>query len=453
MKKARLRRLSRPARRCLAPALAAALFAICVRAAEAIPSFARQTNLSCDSCHIGFPKLNSFGRLFKLNAYTLTGIRAIESKGENSPALKLTSFMPMSAMVQTSLTSLRKAETGKKSFDVEFPQQLSFFLAGEITPFLGTFIQVTYDDQSGQFGWDNTDIRFATRVKIGRKNSIAGLTLNNNPTVKDVWNTTPAWSFPYVSSAVAPALPTSPLSAGPLAQQVAGLGAYLFYNNRVYGEIAFYASTPQGGPHPADGTSTDTLAGANPYWRLAYQVPLGASRHLEVGTYGFAAHLYPAGIGGPTDAFTDIAFDLQYEQPVGPGGLVVHANWIHERQDLRASLLEGAVAQARNDVETLSANACYMLRNTYGLTVGYFSLNGPVDPILYVPGSVTGSRRHLPSGSGVIVELSLYAWQNAMIALQYTLYTEFNGARTDYDGFGRNASDNNTLYAVLWIAF
>jgi len=31
--------------------------------------------------------------------------------------------------------------------------------------------------------------------------------------------------------------------------------------------------------------------------------------------------------------------------------------------------------------------------------------------------------------------------------------TEFNGARTNYDGFGRNASDNNTLYAVFWIAF
>ncbi len=40
-----------------------------------------------------------------------------------------------------------------------------------------------------------------------------------------------------------------------------------------------------------------------------------------------------------------------------------------------------------------------------------------------------------------------------MLALQYTLYTEFNGARRNYDGFGRNASDNNTLYAVFWIAF
>ena len=446
-------RASRRAKTVCGFLLAASLSVITTRAALAIPSFARQTNLSCNSCHNGFPKLNSFGRIFKLNAYTLTGIKAIESTGNNNPSLKLTSFMPMSASVETSLTSIRKAEPGKKGFDVEFPQQLSFFLAGEITPHLGTFIQATYDDQSGQFGWDNADIRLATRTRLGKKDAIVGLTLNNNPTVQDVWNTAPAWSFPFVASGVAPAVPISALSAGPLAQQVAGLGAYMFYSNRVYGEISFYASTPQGGPHPADGTSADTLAGMNPYWRLAYQAQLGDSRVLEVGTYGFAARLYPQGVTGPTDRYTDLALDLQYEQRLGPGGLSVYANWVHERQNLLASFASGSVSQALNDVESLAANAAYVLRNTYGLTVGVFSLHGTVDPILYVSESVTGSRRHLPNGSGVIVQATLYAWQNTMFALQYTLYTRFNGAATNYDGFGRNARDNNTLYGVFWIAF
>ena len=427
--------------------------AVTAGSARGIPSFARQTNLSCNSCHLGFPKLNAFGRLFKLNAYTLTGIKSIESSGNNNPSLKLTSFMPMSAMVQTSLSSVRTAEPGKKSFDIEFPQQLSFFIAGEITPFLGTFIQITYDDQSGRFGWDNTDIRLATKAKLGRKDAIVGMTLNNNPTVQDVWNTAPAWSFPYVSSGVAPGLQTSALSAGPLAQQVAGLGAYMFYDNAIFGEISFYGSTPQGGPHPADGTSADTLAGVNPYWRLAYQGRLRGSRTLEVGTYGFSGRLYPQGIAGPTDRYTDLALDLQYEQPLGPGGLSVYVNWVHESQDLAASFVAGNVAAAANDVEAFRANAAYIFRNTYGLTAGYFSVHGPNDPILYVPGSVTGSRRHQPNGSGLIFEASLYAWQNTMLALQYTLYTTFNGARTDYDGFGRNASDNNTLYVVFWIAF
>lgn len=85
----------------------------------AIPSFARKTALSCNSCHIGFPKLNAFGRLFKLNAYTLTGITSIESKGNNNRGLKLTPFMPISATVQTSFSALRKATPGARSAYVE----------------------------------------------------------------------------------------------------------------------------------------------------------------------------------------------------------------------------------------------------------------------------------------------------------------------------------------------
>jgi hypothetical protein len=433
--------------------VAAYLFAFSAGRAFAIPSFARQTNLSCNSCHTGFPKLNSFGRLFKLNAYTMTGIKAIESTGNKNPSLKLASFMPLSAMVQTSLSSIRTAEPGKKAFDTEFPQQLSFFFAGEITPNLGTHIQITYDDQSGRFGWDNADIRLATKVKLGKKNAIVGLTLNNTPGVQDVWNTLPAWSFPYASSGVAPTLRTRAISSGPLAQQVAGLGAYIFFNNSIFGEASLYASTPQIGPHPADSTSSDTLKGLNPYWRLAYQRHLGGSRYLEVGTYGFNGRLYPLGVTGPTDHYADLALDLQYEQTLGPGGVSVYANWVHERQDLQASFSTGDAANISNDVESFRANAAYIFRNTYGLTLGYFSVGGTSDPIIYVPGSVAGSRRHQPNGSGLIFEVSLYPWQNTMIALQYILYTKFNGARTDYDGFGRSASDNNTLYAMFWILF
>ena len=42
---------------------------------------------------------------------------------------------------------------------------------------------------------------------------------------------------------------------------------------------------------------------------------------------------------------------------------------------------------------------------------------------------------------------------NLKVGLQYTIYTEFNGGSHDYDGFGRNASDNNTLLAYIWTCF
>src|SRR5512140_1963162 len=44
----------------------------------AVPSYARQTGLSCTACHNAFPELNSFGRTFKLSGYTLTSVNTID---------------------------------------------------------------------------------------------------------------------------------------------------------------------------------------------------------------------------------------------------------------------------------------------------------------------------------------------------------------------------------------
>jgi len=41
---------------------------------------------------------------------------------------------------------------------------------------------------------------------------------------------------------------------------------------------------------------------------------------------------------------------------------------------------------------------------------------------------------------------------NVGVGLQYTVYTKYDGATTNYDGTGRNASDNNTLYLFVWMA-
>ena len=48
---------------------------------------------------------------------------------------------------------------------------------------------------------------------------------------------------------------------------------------------------------------------------------------------------------------------------------------------------------------------------------------------------------------------SFWPWLNAKVGLQYIGYTKFNGGTTNYDGFGRNASANNTLFLYTWIAF
>ena len=44
-------------------------------------------------------------------------------------------------------------------------------------------------------------------------------------------------------------------------------------------------------------------------------------------------------------------------------------------------------------------------------------------------------------------------WLNTRLAVQATRYSKFNGAGSNYDGYGRSASDNNTAYVLLWLVF
>ena len=43
----------------------------------AVPSFARQTGMTCAACHTVFPELTPFGREFKLNGYVLDNIKQV----------------------------------------------------------------------------------------------------------------------------------------------------------------------------------------------------------------------------------------------------------------------------------------------------------------------------------------------------------------------------------------
>ena len=78
---------------------------------------------------------------------------------------------------------------------------------------------------------------------------------------------------------------------------------------------------------------------------------------------------------------------------------------------------------------------------------------GSTDAVLYAPGSVSGFANGSPNSSGWVGELDYLPWQNVKLALQYTSYHKFNGASSNYDGSGRDASDNNTLYVLGWFNF
>jgi hypothetical protein len=329
---------------------------------------------------------------------------------------------------------------------------LGLFLGEEITPRLGTFLQFTYDAASGSFRIDNADLRYANEGRVASKELLYGISLNNNPTVQDVWNSTPAWHFPFAFSSVAPTPAAATLIDSRLAQRVAGLGGYGLWDNRIYGEFSVYRSAPQGGRHPADSGARSTLQGIAPYWRLALQQGW-RSQYLEIGTFGLSTTLYPRGVSGLTDRYVDVAVDAQYERLVAGGNFTAHATWIHETQHLDATFGAGAAANPSNVLRTFRADAALYTAGRVGATLAYFTTSGDADTLLYAPAPVSGSRTGSPNSSGLIGEFDVLPWLNTRLALQYVAYARFNGARNGYDGFGRNASDNNTLYVLVWLVF
>lgn len=420
-----------------------------------VPSFSRQTKLACSACHYQFPQLTPFGRLFKLNGYTLTALPTIGQPGDSSDeSLKLASLPPVAAMVVTGFTQTSSAQPGSQNGSVSLPQQLSVFLAGEISPHVGIFSQLTYAAVDGAIGIDNVDLRWATHATFGGHDAIIGLTLHNNPTVQDVWNTAPAWSFPFMSSDAAPAPAAATLIDGGLGQQVAGLGAYSLVGSTVYTELTAYRSAPQGSSQPLGETATNVTKGVIPYWRVALQ-HAWPSTYGMIGTSGFAARIYPEGIIGPTNDFTDAGIDAQLEHQAQSGTWIGRAAYMHERQTLGAFI--GAdpagAEQLHETLSTLRANLTFEPGTRYAFTGGYFQTSGTSDNVLFAPAALTGSRTGSPNSRGAIGEFAINPWQNTRLGAQYTYYNKFNGESTNYDGSGRNASDNNTLFLYLWFAF
>ena len=418
----------------------------------AIPSFARQTGLACSACHTAFPQLTALGRTFKLNGYTLSGAQVIQAGDSGQRAsLKLGLIPPVSAMVVTSLSHTATTPPGTQNSEAQFPQQLSLFVGGEITPQIGTFLQLTYSGIDGALGIDNAEVRFADHTQLGQKDLLYGLTLNNNPTSQDVWNSAPAWRFPFTGSEVAPSPAAAPLLEGALAQQVAGLGAYAMWNNVLYAEYTAYRSAPQGGAHPLDATATNTIDGVASYWRAFLQHAWG-DQTLMVGGFGLTAKLIPSGVTGPVNRYTDAGVDAQFERRLGGGMLTAHGSWLHERQQLDAAFAADAASNAVNTLTALRLDAGVLTASRVGATVGYFNVTGTADDLLYPAGAVSGSAGR-PDSRGVIGELSYMPWLNTRLGAQYVAYNRFNGAATNYDGAGRNASANNTLYLFAWLAF
>lgn len=396
---------------------------------NAVPSFARQTGMNCMACHTVFPKLTSFGRLFKLNGYTTTGLQQIESKpSSTTPGLQVNAIAPMSAMLQAALTHHQSVDANTENNGVTFPAALSLYYAGEITDHAGAFVQVTMDNAESSFGFDMADVRYANTTSIGDTPITYGLALDNMTGMEDVWNTTPAWTYPYLAA--------SPEQGdGPAVNSLmgAGLGIYALLDNHWYAYFGDYI--PMSNEKVMNLGTPDAMGNSHsntPYLRLAWQGDIGSSSYLEIGGYGIVQKAYGMTLSDKSDKFTDGALDAQYEMNMDNGSQInAHAVYIHESQDVYNS----GVGSSENINQT-RADIAYINHNRTQYQLGYFKTTGSDNAKAFHVDEDTGMMgfdAFTGNSKGYVAEFDYLPKENTKLSLQYTDYKQHEGVVPHHD--------------------
>jgi hypothetical protein len=411
--------------------------------ATAIPAFAQQTGQPCSQCHVGAfgPQLKPYGRDFKLFGY-------VSSDGKNR-------FPPIAIIGLASFTHTQKdqpapPEPHLASNDNAVLDELSIFYGGKVMAGAGAFAELTYDGVGRSITIDKLDVKRAFDLSGGDRSLVVGLDLNNQPTVQDLWNSTPAFGFPYSSSGVAPTPSATVLFDGALNQRVIGGGIYGMWNDLIYAEATAYAPVANRTlGRLGVGTGPDAYDGLIPYWRLAIEHDFGG-HVLETGAYGISARRLPGGDrSAGVDRIRDVALDASYQYTNSPRHFVsAHATWIRETETLDASrALLGSRPSDRLD--TMRADISYSYADTWVPSAQVFRTSGSRDPAIF--GSASGK----PDSEGYVLELAYVPFgkskapsfiSNLRLALQWVGYTRF-------DGETRGASSNNTLFLSARLAF
>ncbi len=419
--------------------------------AGAVPSFTRQTGMACSACHTQSfgPNLTAMGREFKLGGYTM-------SNGQSK-------LPPVSAMAMGSFTHTRKDQAagsvlpGYNQNNIFTFDQASLFYAGRIVENLGAFIQLTYDGYGNTLALDNTDIRYADQFNVGDNAITYGASINNLPSVQDLWNTTPAWGFPFTGSAVAPAPGATALLDGGLEPSQTGGGtAYTMIDDLLYLEAGAYASFGKGVQKALGAFDPDEaqIDGAAPYWRIALQYDW-QGHYFMLGHNGFIADIFPGrDRSNGTDHITDVSVDATYQYMGDPMHHIfeVKTAYLYEDQNLAATKRAGGVNSTDNTyLSTFKFNMAYTYVQTYGITFGYNKTTGSKDTALY--SEFSGGR---PDSEYFITELVyvpfgksssyLQSLLNLRMSLTYIGYSQFNGSY-------KLASQNNTFMVNGWLAF
>lgn len=352
---------------------------LALQPAQALPSYARQTNSECVACHIGAfgPHLTPHGIRFKLGGYTDS-----DEKG---------SKVPLSFTVQATSSQTEGGNPASHGKSDNRVSNADIYLAGKLFDNVGTLTHIAHSEGVGATDYtqlDDMDVRFARESKIGERSLVWGVTLNNHPGTQDPLDVMPAWGFgaPGPGRDFVQKTRTGSLLnkyQGGLARRVLGLSGYTFVDDHWYAELGTYkslslsAQNKLGLPEYAPGADVGDPGRLSKtlYWRGAWLHDL-KTHFYSVGLFGLRTDLQPDRTG-PTDRINDVGIDASYMYLGNREHMVqLRASHIVERRRYGTQptlsffppAFGGPTGQATGSVRETTAGATYTLHNTWGIT-------------------------------------------------------------------------------------
>jgi len=140
-----------------------------VSEAQAVPAFARQTGMACTSCHAqNFPSLNSFGRVFKAQGYTMRGAAPlVEGDDLSIPA-------DLKASV---ITKLRyQVQENDDRGEIQWPDEAALLVGGRAAEQVGYLMELGLGPQEADLATGHVSGNFlSAKFHFNLTNDIAAV--------------------------------------------------------------------------------------------------------------------------------------------------------------------------------------------------------------------------------------------------------------------------------------
>jgi len=450
----------------------------------ATTGFARQTGEPCSSCHMQAygPWLTQYGQKFKLDGYVAGNANKLPNLINALGVEVVGSLTNTNTNVPKGTYDAVVSGNAKTNNNLEM-DWISIYYTGRVAPKAGAYLQMQMTPSTTKaISLSMADLRAADHHTLLGKNVTYGVTATNAPTMSDFWMSSYAWMYPYTQSQVATMPTAKPWMQGLMGSaNSAGMTAYAMVDNHVYVEVGGYTSQSSnmaqglgtwgngGKGNPGDGYNYQSgqIQGGAPYYRTFVQHITGPHT-MMVGSFGMAGNVTPSYVAGAgSNAFQEFNFDTNYSYMMDNNNMFMGmARYTRDNMTLNASQSMGLSTNNQNNLNSMMMMGMWTYKQTYNLSAMWNYMKGTTDMGLYnggatnvadinpISGSANGSPNsnyfmlgadYVPFGKGTV---KTDPYTNLRFSLNYYAYTQFNGASNNYDGQGRSATQNNTLYLV-----